>query len=618
MKIRRMAFARSRFVLFSAALTLAAAGCGGGGAHLTPAPGISPTPAASASANPKPTPTATPTPMASASGAPTGTASITISLAVTAGTSQSSGLKRAASYFSAKTQSIALFVTAVNGTAPTTAIFNEVNLGASGSPCSISGANVTCTLSVAAPVGNDTFSVRTYAVPNGFKSPLSIGTSTANVVANKTTSLSVNFLPVVSSLTASLSPSSTDPIATPQTFTVTGYDEAGDAIGGTTPYYSPIVVATKDTSGHVTATPTLPASLTASGQTVTFAYDGHGTASSYVFTIAVPGDIVSGQVLPIAQAISFTSVTQHLYISSQGPGAVSVYDIAANGTITGPSRVITGSATMLTQPASISVDSLGAVYVNNILQNVVVFAAGANGNVAPTQTLGAGHRPVFVGNNGNTGYAIITQPSMSDPGNETVALGSIYQSSVSNGASVVGTTGFNAQELNSYSAKPEGSQPPTEVCGGALETYDYTGDGVVTCYPNPIVVDGNDYATQAFNADPDGEVDVMFRPDGLLATVNQGIYGGPGFNVTTYQAPLSPLYGSSSMTPVYQLIGPNTELVYPEAVAFDKLGNMYVANNDASGGNSSVLVFPMNATGNVAPTQIVGRFTEIDGVAVGP
>jgi hypothetical protein len=614
MKIRGSAFARSLFVLCSAALTFAGAGCGGGGVHLTPAPGL-PSPTASPSAKP----TATPTP--SASGAPTGTASITISLAVNAGTSQPSGIKRASSYFSAKTQSIALFVTAVNGTAPSTLIYSEVNLGASGSPCSIAGGNVTCTLSIAAPVGNDTFSVRTYNVPNGSSKPLSIGTTTANVVANQTTNLAVTFLPVVSGLTASLSPSSSDPIATPETFTlsVTGYDVSGDAIAGTTPYYSPVVVATKDTSGHVTATPTLPASLTASGQTVTFAYDGKGTASSYVFTIAVPGDIVSGAVFPIAQAIAFTSVTQHLYISSQSPGAVSVYDIAPDGTITGPSRVITGAATLLTQPTSIAVDSLGAVYVTNIFQNVVVFASGATGNVAPTQTLAAGLRPVFVGNNGNTGFAIIKQPQASDPDSEQVVLGSIYESSVSNGASVVGTNGFYAYDLNSYSVAPgQASEPPSEVCGGSLETVDSTGDGSVTCFPNPIVVDANDNATQGFNADPDGEIDAVFRPDGMLATVNQGIYGGPGFNVTTYRAPVSPLFGTGSMTPVYQLIGPNTGFVYPQAVAFDKLGNMYVAGDGAINGQGTVSQFPMNATGNVAPTRTIGSFEETYGVAVGP
>jgi hypothetical protein len=429
----------------------------------------------------------------------------------------------------------------------------------------------------------------------------------------------VTFLPVVSGLTASLSPSSSDPIATPATFTlnVTGYDEAGDAIGGTIPYYSPIVVATKDTSGHVTASPTLPASLTASGQTVTFNYDGKGTASSYVFTIAVPGDIPSGDVAPIAQAIAFTSATEHLYVSSQNPNGIYVYDIAGDGTVTGPSRVISGAATSITQPASIHVDSLGAVYLTNYLQNVVVFASGATGNIAPAQTIGAGYRPVFIGGNGDTGYAIITQPYPTDPDAVTVVFGSIYQDSVSNGASVIGTNGFTATDLNSYSVKPGGS-PPTEVCGGALETTDSTGDGTVTCFPNPIVVNAYDTATQGFNVDPDGEVNVAFRPDGLLTTVNQSIYGGPGPNVTTYNAPLSPLYGTTSMTPVYQLIGPNTGFFYPQAVAFDKLGNMYVADSGGGSGQGRIRVFPMNATGNVAPTQTIGGFGQAFGVAVGP
>jgi hypothetical protein len=100
--------------------------------------------------------------------------------------------------------------------------------------------------------------------------------------------------------------------------------------------------------------------------------------------------------------------------------------------------------------------------------------------------------------------------------------------------------------------------------------------------------------------------------------VNEGIYGGPGVNVTTYQAPISPLLGTASTTPVYQLIGPNTGFVYPQAVAFDKLGNMYVAGNGAINGQGTVSQFPMNATGNVAPTRTIGSFQYTYGVAVGP
>jgi hypothetical protein len=126
------------------------------------------------------------------------------------------------------------------------------------------------------------------------------------------------------------------------------------------------------------------------------------------------------------------------------------------------------------------------------------------------------------------------------------------------------------------------------------------------------------YPTQSFTVDPDGPVDVAFRPDGLLTVVNQSIYGGPGVNVATDASPVSPIVGTGSMAPIYQLAGANTGFGYPAAVAFDKIGNMYVTGNALSGGGATVRQFPMDATGNVAPTRTIGLFTYSYGVAVGP
>ncbi len=69
----------------------------------------------------------------------------------------------------------------------------------------------------------------------------------------------------------------------------------------------------------------------------------------------------------------------HLYIVSQFDRAVDVYDIAADGSFSGPSRTIVGAATGLTNPTSMMVDDQGAVYVVNYQTNVVVFEPGATG-----------------------------------------------------------------------------------------------------------------------------------------------------------------------------------------------------------------------------------------------
>jgi hypothetical protein len=349
---------------------------------------------------------------------------------------------------------------------------------------------------------------------------------------------------------------------------------------------------------------------------VTFTYDGAGSAASYVFAIAVPGDLASGSILPQSVAITFTTSAQHLYVTQQSVNAVYVYDIGSDGSITGPSRTIQGSATGLSGPSSIFVDDLGALYVTNQFTNVTVYAPGANGNVAPTNTLAAGQRPVFVGPNGENSFAIIGQ---STTYYDTVLLGSIYQTAVPNGARPVTGQSFQSYGLNSYSVAPaSGSIPTVEACSGTIDTSDSTRASSILCFPNPISVDSGGYANAFFNFVTASPTSVKFRPDGLLTATNQGSYYAPGANVTTYPAPVPPALGVGSTTPIYTLAGSNTGFQSPVAVAFDTLGNMYVADYGLASGQGTIRVFPINATGNVAPTRTIGGFTYLDGVAVGP
>ena len=584
------------------AVVLALAGCGGGGVQTVPVTGSTSIP------------TSMPTSMPSSSLGPTGTATVTLSLGITPGTTA----RTRASYVSAKTQSVALYVTSVNGTAPASPIYTIVNTGTAG--CSISGSTLACSLSVAAPVGSDTFSVRTYAQPGGITQPLSIGTSTATVAQNKTTNVSVNLLPVVSSVSASLSPSASTPQGTPATFTltVTAKDVAGSTIGGTDPYYSPITVTSNDATSAVTASPALPATLTAPGQTITFTYNGSGVGASYVFAVAVPGDLIGGDVMPTSVPITFTNTAQHLYVTQQSVNAVYVYDIAADGSISSsPSRTIQGAATGLNDPSSIFVDGLGALYVCNMFTNVTVYAPGANGNVAPTNTIAAGQRPTFVGPNGDSGFVVIQNPTS---GPQTVGFSSIYQTATPNGVNTTAGSAFtySGYVLTSFSVAPGApNDPPVDSCSSSYDPTTSTGASEIVCFPNPIVIGNGGTPTASFYAFQDSPNNVKFRPDGLLTVSDQGSYYTPGASITTYPAPVPPALGTGSTTPIYTLKGNNTGLEAPQAVAFDKLGNMYVADYGIASGQGAIRVWPMNATGNVAPGKVIGGFTFLDGIAVG-
>ncbi len=77
-----------------------------------------------------------------------------------------------------------------------------------------------------------------------------------------------------------------------------------------------------------------------------------------------------------------------------GTDQVTVYAAGANGNVA-PIRTISGSATKLTRPSGIALDANNNIYVvsgtttkkGGTLDSVNVYAAGANGNVAPIRTI---------------------------------------------------------------------------------------------------------------------------------------------------------------------------------------------------------------------------------------
>ena len=73
-----------------------------------------------------------------------------------------------------------------------------------------------------------------------------------------------------------------------------------------------------------------------------------------------------------------------------GNGSVTVYAAGANGNVA-PVQTVSGSMTGINGPYDVAVDGQGEIYVANAYGNsVTVYAAGANGNVAPLRTL-SGH-----------------------------------------------------------------------------------------------------------------------------------------------------------------------------------------------------------------------------------
>ena len=162
-----------------------------------------------------------------------------------------------------------------------------INLSAGSAACSSVPSGTQCTASVAAPVGNDTFTVTTFDAPNGTGHQLSTSTLAATIVANATNTVALVLNGVVDHAGIILGTSSLT-VGTPSSVSVTvvAYDAAGNVIVGPGPYSSPVTLADSDTSGATTLSTT---SLVAAGTNVTLAYTGGSLPAGATITPTIGG-----------------------------------------------------------------------------------------------------------------------------------------------------------------------------------------------------------------------------------------------------------------------------------------------------------------------------------------
>ena len=91
---------------------------------------------------------------------------------------------------------------------------------------------------------------------------------------------------------------------------------------------------------------------------------------------------LTGLVAPTGITLDANNV---IYVTDPDNGAPSVriFAAGANGNVA-PVRVISGALTQLSNPLDVKVDAAGNIYVTDFGANkLLIFAPGANGNVAP-------------------------------------------------------------------------------------------------------------------------------------------------------------------------------------------------------------------------------------------
>jgi len=277
-----------------------------------------------------------------------------------------------------------------------------------------------------------------------------------------------------------------------------------------------------------------------------------------------------------------------------------------------PSATISGASTGLNSPGGITVDSGGNIYVTDDgsvsggADSLTVYAAGSNGNVAPTATISGGA----------TGLELPFGVAIDSSGN-------LY---VVNPGSAVG----GVDSLTIYPSGSSGNTAPsatissdTEIeapFGIALDASDniYVADagsafgGVdsVSIYPYGT------YANEPPVAVISGDNTLLNFPAGIALDSSGNIYlanatgGYDGSGSVTQYAPLKNKSGTLNIAPTAVIAGDDTgDLTgfnFPDGVVVDSSGNVYVAN--ATGGPDgigSITIYPAGSNGNVAPTATI-------------
>ncbi len=90
----------------------------------------------------------------------------------------------------------------------------------------------------------------------------------------------------------------------------------------------------------------------------------------------------------------FLYVTKALNSSSGNVYAILVYAAGASGNVA-PSDSIVGNKTGLSNPTAVALDAAGRIYVANTNNTITVYPAGASGNVAPVDSIGGTNTGLF-------------------------------------------------------------------------------------------------------------------------------------------------------------------------------------------------------------------------------
>lgn len=570
---------------------------------------------------------------------------VQVTFSITIPTAQGSSQGRKPEYVSRGTGSVTVTPAAVNGvpvTSPTTLTVNT----AAGSPgCVTSSGNRVCTAQFSAPVGNDAFTVNTYAGHNGTGALLSGGTivaqiasSGSSIAVSNTVSLTLN--PVVAALT--LTSSSTGFVAgTASTASVVlqGTDATGAIIVGSAPLSGSASISLAGSGSAFTVS---PASLTQLNQSVSLVYDGDTNVGASVTVEAAVANspLTASLVLPISRPATPTpsprpsgapTAAPEIYVLNQGNNGglgatVTTYDLAANGNAA-PRNVLQLNPNLTAQ--SLYVDANGTLYVGFQEGEIDEYPIGATAQATPSASI-TGPDP---SQQTIPAPAVITL----DPSGDLVTLGFtnlnnnqgalaaiVYAPGASGAATPINAWNFNSPYINTngFVAGLATDAAGNFYVDGALAQSQFSTVGGIFIAPasanNPFVnasrtIPGSAVTTipaqipsqgsiTGLALDPSGRIyEAQYTGTGSAQSGAVNVFAAGATGGTTNVPPVQTLTGSALNVNLSQLS------TLPIALYS---GQLIVAN----GTTNSILVYPASASGSQPPAQtITGAATQLAG-----
>jgi DNA-binding beta-propeller fold protein YncE len=298
----------------------------------------------------------------------------------------------------------------------------------------------------------------------------------------------------------------------------------------------------------------------------TWQFNVPSSVASFVFTVYVTTQIPGTQASPLL-----------LYAVNAGAPSITVYGAGDSGTV-GARDTIAGNNTSLAAPTGIAVDGAGNIYVANPgypTFGVTVYAAGADGDVAPTATITfPGGAPYGVALDGG-GNLYLTNPA---------GTPSVVVFALTGGATLTATITGDATGLNTPGgiAVGNGNIYVTNFGGPTITVYSTAGlSGTVNLAPTATITSSSLIGPTGITLDAAGNI--------YVANTN-------GNSITVFAAA-----ANGASTPTATIFGTTTGLAQPYGIALDGAGNIYVGNQ----GNNSINVYAAGTNGNVAPTATI-------------